>query len=57
MLARKRAALEKASGQTVFVMSAVSGEGVDPVLGALAATVEKSRRKTRAAAGERTWAP
>src|SRR5262245_25276846 len=41
MLARKRAALEKASGQNVFVMSGVSGEGVAVVLGALAKTVEK----------------
>ena len=57
MLARKRAALEKASGRKVFVMSGVSGEGVDAVLTALAATIEKSRGKTRAKTVARTWAP
>ena len=57
-LTRKRGALEKASGQKVLVMSAVSGEGVDDVLNAVAQTVEKSRKKTRripARAGN--WAP
>jgi GTP-binding protein len=57
MLARKRAALEKASGEKVFVMSGVSGEGVDEVLGALARAVEKSRSKARHAAATRSWAP
>jgi GTPase len=57
-LTRKRLALEKASGQKVLVMSAVSGEGVDDVLNAVAQAVEKSRKKTRripARAGN--WAP
>jgi GTP-binding protein len=57
MIARKRAALEKASGEKVFVMSGVSGEGIDDVLGALARTVEKSRGKTRRATATRSWAP
>jgi GTP-binding protein len=57
MLARKRAALEKASGQKVFVMSGVSGDGVDDVLGALARAVENSRGKTRPVAATRSWAP
>ena len=35
-LAKKRAALEKACGHKVFVMSGVSGEGVDDVLRAMA---------------------
>jgi len=56
-LARKVSALKKASGQKVFVMSAVSGDGVDDVLGALSNAVEKSRRKTRPAAAARSWAP
>ena len=47
MLARKKAALEKASGEKVFVMSGVSGEGVDDVLAALARAVEKARGKAR----------
>jgi GTP-binding protein len=57
MLARKRVALEKASGEKVFVMSGVSGEGVDDVLGSLARQVEKSRAKARPAAPARSWAP
>jgi len=57
MLARKRAALERASGQKIYVMSGVSGEGVDEVLGALARAIEKSRAKARPAAGARSWAP
>ena len=57
MLARKRAALEKASGRKVFVMSGVSGDGVDAVLTALATTVEKSRGKARARGAARSWAP
>src|SRR3990167_5688009 len=39
-VARKQAALAKASGQTVMVMSGVSGEGVDSVLRALAKKVD-----------------
>ena len=57
MLSRKKAALEKASGAKVFVMSGVSGEGVDDVLGALARQVEKSRLKARPAAPARAWSP
>jgi GTPase len=57
MLARKKAALEKASGAKVFVMSGVSGEGVDDVLGALARQVQKSRLKARPAAPARAWSP
>ena len=57
MLARKKAAIEKASGAKVFVMSGVSGEGVDDVLGALARQVEKSRLKARPVAPARAWSP
>ena len=57
-LAKKRASLEKVSGQKVVVMSGVSGEGVDEVLGALARTVEAARRKGRRKPDpQRSWAP
>jgi GTP-binding protein len=56
-LQRKQNALEKAAGK-VFVMSGVSGEGVDAVLQALARAVGKSRAKTVARAEpEKSWAP
>jgi GTP-binding protein len=56
-VAAKRRALEKASGNTVFIVSGVSGEGVPQVLHAIAHDVE--RRKAHARAPERTnvWAP
>jgi GTP-binding protein len=58
MLARKRATLEKASGQMVFVMSGVSGEGIDTVLAALATAVERSRKAVRAEEpAAQSWAP
>ena len=57
-LARKRAALEKAAGQDVFVMSGVTGEGVDQVLRALARKVDAARgTKRRKEEPERSWAP
>jgi len=59
-LTKKRAALQKACGHEVFVMSAVTGEGVDAVLRALAkeivkrrATEKKNSTRTRTGA----WAP
>jgi GTP-binding protein len=57
-LARKRAALSKAVGHDVFVMSGVSGEGVDDVLRALARKIEAGRSKTRVRSEpKRSWAP
>ena len=57
-LARKRAALTKAVGHDVFVMSGVSGEGVDAVLRALARKIEAGRSKTRRRTEPtRSWAP
>jgi GTPase len=57
-LAKKRASLEKVSGETVFVMSGVSGEGTDEVLRALARAVDKSRGKNSAPrVKEASWSP
>ncbi|MGB8366130.1 MAG: GTPase ObgE [Rhizomicrobium sp.] len=57
-LARKIAALAKASGKRVFAMSGVSGEGVSDVLRALGAEIAKGRKRdapkrTR----ENAWTP
>jgi GTP-binding protein len=57
-VARKRAALGKACGQDVFVISGVSGEGVDEVLRALAKIVAKGRARLRTPAkAAREWTP
>jgi len=57
-LERKQSALEKAAGGKVFVMSGVSGEGVDAVLHALSRAVGKSRSKARLRGEpEKSWAP
>jgi GTP-binding protein len=57
-LARKRRALEKASGAPVLAMSGVSGEGVPEVLYALARAVAASRGLAAAADGPaERWAP
>ncbi len=57
-LARKSASLEKASGGKVYVMSGVSGEGVDQVLRVLARKVQAARGIGRkASVPERSWSP
>ena len=57
-LARKMAALEKASGGKIFPMSGVSGEGLKEVLTALARAVDKSRAKRAPKkAVPESWAP
>jgi GTP-binding protein len=57
-LSRKRAALEKACGHPVMAISAVSGEGVQDVLRALAGIVAERRSGRAAPAGPAsTWAP
>ncbi len=57
-LAKKRAALKKASGRDVMVMSGVSGEGVEDVLRALAKEIAKRRAKDKkAGAPVRRWGP
>jgi GTP-binding protein len=57
-LSKKRAALEKACGHAVFVISGVSGEGVDDVLRALAKEIVKGRVKKEAPRKARAeWSP
>jgi GTPase len=57
-IARKRAALEKAAGAKVFVMSGVSGEGLDEVLRAAARGVEQARGRMRPRKErEESWVP
>jgi GTP-binding protein len=57
LLARKKAALEKASGKDVLLMSGVSGEGVREVVRALARAVKTQRTQRRTAEPERAWSP
>ncbi|MDE2499626.1 MAG: GTPase ObgE [Alphaproteobacteria bacterium] len=57
-LAKKRAALKKACGHDVFVMSGVSGEGVEDVLRALAKKIAERRASNKKArATVRAWTP
>jgi GTP-binding protein len=59
-LAKKKAALEKACGHKVFVLSGVSGEGVDTVLRALAKEIVKKRGPSKAEvakAANKEWSP
>ena len=57
-LARKKAALEKASGAKVFLLSGVSGEGVDDVLRAMAREIVKRRtRERRGGRSDEAWSP
>ena len=58
-IAKKRAALEKACGHKVFVISGVSGEGVDTVLRAMAKEIAKQRSRSNRSQGDakREWAP
>jgi GTP-binding protein len=57
-LAKKKSALKKACGHDVFVMSGVSGEGVDEVLRALAKFVTERRTgEKKAREPKRDWTP
>ncbi len=57
-LAKKRASLEKACGHKVFVISGVSGEGVDDVLRALAREIVKKRKTATAPKRvQKVWSP
>jgi len=55
-VAKKRASLEKASGGKVFLISGVTGEGVDDVLRALAREVNKRRGRSKRET-QKAWAP
>ena len=56
-LAAKKRALEKASGQKVFVISAATRQGVDEVLDALLTLAGRDAAIAKAAEGERAWTP
>src|ERR1700741_2660130 len=56
-VARKMKSLERASGQKVHAISAVSGEGVEQLLHTLARTVENARARRRAPEPKHSWAP
>ncbi len=56
-LAKKKASLEKACGEKVFLISGVSGEGVTEVLRALAREIKKRRTRTRRSPTQRAWTP
>jgi len=57
-LTKKRAALKKACGHEVFVMSGVSGDGVNEVLRALAKEIAKRRTKEKKRGmPARSWVP
>jgi len=58
-LAKKRAALEKACGHTVFVISGVTGEGIDEVLRAVAKEIVKRRapKKAPTKVPKQAWSP
>jgi GTP-binding protein len=56
-LARRKTALEKASGHPVLLLSGVSGEGVQDVVRALARAVERHRRPPKSREPARAWSP
>ena len=57
-LARKKRALEKASGSKVFLISGVSGEGVDTALRAMASEIVKRRQGNQhGKTAARAWSP
>jgi GTP-binding protein len=56
-LARKLAALSKASGKKIFAISGVSGEGVNDALRALVAEIAKNRNRGKPKRAVETWMP
>ncbi len=54
--ARKKAALEKASGRKVYLVSGVSGEGIDEVLRVLVREIAAHRKSQRRDAAQ-VWTP
>ncbi len=57
LLARKKAALEKTSRRPVLLLSAVTGEGVDDVLRALAHEVQKQKSQRNSPQPASAWSP
>ncbi len=57
LLTRKKAALEKATGKDVLLMSGVSGDGIREVVRALARAVAIQRTRRRTAESARAWSP
>jgi GTP-binding protein len=57
LIARKRKALEQASGKRVYVISGVTGDGVSEVLHALAREVERQRMRRQDVEPASAWAP
>ena len=57
-VARKKAALQKACGGPVILLSAVTGEGIDAVLRAVAREIDKRRKRgQRGSEEEQAWSP
>ncbi|HEY1709032.1 MAG TPA: GTPase ObgE [Rhizomicrobium sp.] len=56
-LARKKASLEKACGHEVFLLSGVTGDGVTPVLRAIAKDVKRGRQGPAKRAKAVGWTP
>jgi GTP-binding protein len=56
-LAAKKRALEKASGQTVYVLSAATRQGVDAVLDALIELAGRDAVKAASDSGSKAWTP
>lgn len=57
VVSRRQKALETASGKAVFLISAVSGEGVTAVLHALAAEVAQQRKRLQEPERANAWTP
>ncbi len=57
VLAKKKKALEKASGKPVFVLSGATRDGMDAVLDRLVEAVGKAKAPALAAARDKAWTP
>ena len=56
-LAKKKKALEKASGKPVFILSGATRDGMDAVLDRLVEAVGKAKAPAAAAARDKAWTP
>jgi GTP-binding protein len=57
LLAKKKKALEKASGKPVFVLSGATRDGMDAVLDRLVEAVGKAKVTAKGAAKDKAWTP